>query len=212
MGSRVPGGRGRFQAPAKAVSGWFFTWWFGLRVSGAHNVPRGGPVILAANHISMLDVPLLVVACPRRLTFMAHRGLFGDRFRAWFFHGFGGFPVLSGTTDGAALRTGLSVLSSGDLLGMFSEGTRSRDRPMGPFLHGAAWLSLRSGAPIVPAAITGTEPPSGSGWLRWLRKRRVRIAFGPPIRASENGMGRREAVASLTESVRSAVAHLQDRC
>jgi 1-acyl-sn-glycerol-3-phosphate acyltransferase len=211
MGSRVPDGLGRFQAPARTFSGWFFTWWFGLRVSGAGNVPLGGPVILAANHISMLDVPLLVVACPRPLTFMAKRPLFNDRFRAWFFHGFGGFPVEPGTADGAALRAGLGVLARGDLLGLFAEGTRSRDRPMGPFLLGAAWLSLRSGAPIVPCAITGTEPPAGTGWLRWFRPRRVRIAFGPPMRGSENGMGRREAVAALTETVRSAVAQLQQR-
>jgi 1-acyl-sn-glycerol-3-phosphate acyltransferase len=211
MGSRVPDGLGRFQAPAKTISGWFFRWWFGLRVSGAENVPPSGPVILAPNHSSMLDVPLLVVASPRPVTFMAHRGLFGDRFRAWFFHGFGGFPVQSGTSDGAALRAGLGVLSSGDLLGMFSEGTRSRDRPMGPFLHGAAWLSLRSGAPIVPCSITGTRPPAGAGWLRWLRPRRVWISFGPPMRGGEDGMGHREAVAALTESVRSAVAQLQDR-
>src|SRR5215471_2054780 len=111
MGSRVPDGLGRFQAPAKTLSGWFFTWWFGLRVSGSENVPLTGPVILAANHISMLDVPLVVVASPRPITFMAKRDLFNDRFRAWFFHGFGGFPVVPGATDGAALRTGLSVLS-----------------------------------------------------------------------------------------------------
>ena len=103
-----------------------------------------GPVILAANHLSMLDVPLLVVACPRPVTFMAKRGLFGDRFRTWFFHGFGGFPVRPGTTDGAALRTGLSVLASGDLLGMFAEGTRSRDRPDGavPARRGLALAAL----------------------------------------------------------------------
>ena len=211
MGSRVPDGLGRFQAPSKVVSAWFFRWWFGLRVSGVANVPPAGPVILAANHRSMLDVPLLVVASPRPVTFMAHRGLFGDRFRTWFFHGFGGFPVESGTSDAAALRAGLGVLTAGDLLGMFSEGTRSRDRPMGPFLHGVAWLSLRSGAPIVPCAITGTRPPAGTGWLRWLRPRRVRISFGPPMRGGEDGMGRREAVAALTESVRSAVAQLEDR-
>jgi 1-acyl-sn-glycerol-3-phosphate acyltransferase len=209
MVSRVPDGLGRFQAPAKAISGWFFTWWFGLRVSGVEHVPRSGPAVLAANHISMLDVPLLVVASPRPITFMAKRDLFNDRFRAWFFHGFGGFPVEPGTADGAALRTGLGALAEGELLGLFSEGTRSRERPMGPFLPGAAWLSLRSGAAIVPCAISGTEPPAGSGWLRWLRPRRVRISFGPPIRGSLDGMGHREAVAALTESVRSAVADLR---
>src|SRR5215510_5875911 len=100
MGSRVADGLGRFQEPAKVTSGWFFTWWFQLRVSGAANVPLGGPVILAANHISMLDVPLLVVASPRPITFMAKRDLFNDRFRAWFFRGFGGFPVEPGMADG----------------------------------------------------------------------------------------------------------------
>jgi 1-acyl-sn-glycerol-3-phosphate acyltransferase len=211
MGSRVPGGLGRLQAPAKTCSSWFFAWWFGLRVTGAENVPREGPVIVSANHVSMLDVPLLVVACPRRMTFMAKRDLFKDPFRAWFFHGFGGFPVEPGTTDAAALRTGLAVLASGDLLGMFSEGTRSQGRPMGPFLPGAAWLALRSGVPIVPCAIAGTAPPAGSGWLRWFRPRRVRISFGPPMRGGEDGADRREAVASLTESVRSAVVQLQHR-
>jgi 1-acyl-sn-glycerol-3-phosphate acyltransferase len=211
MDSQVPEGLGRFQAPAKSLSAWAFTLLFRLRVSGASHVPANGPVILAANHRSMLDVPLLVVAFPRPITFMAKRDLFGDRFRAWFFHGFGGFPVEPGTTDGAALRTGLAVLGGGQVLGMFAEGTRSRRRPMGPFLHGVAWLALRSGAPVVPCAITGTEPPAERGWLRWLRPRRVRIAFGAPIHASADGMGRREAVDAVTESVRSAVAQLQDR-
>ena len=144
------------------------------------------------------------------MTFMAKRDLFGDWFRAWFFNGFGGFPVEPGTGDGAALRTGLAVLQSGELLGMFAEGTRSRDRPMGPFLLGAAWLARRTGAPIVPCAIRGTEPFPGPRWLRWLRPRRVRIVFGPPMWAkAANGTGRRESVAAFTDSVRSAVASLQ---
>jgi 1-acyl-sn-glycerol-3-phosphate acyltransferase len=210
MASQVPEGLGRFQAPAKALSGWAFTFLFRLRVSGASHVPDRGPVIVASNHQSMLDVPLLVVACPRRMTFMAKRGLFGGWFRRWFFHGFGGFPVEPGTGDGAALRTGLTVLGSGDLLGVFAEGRRSRGEPMGPFLLGAAWLSLRSGAAIVPCSITGTEPPPGTGWLRWLRPRTVRIAFGAPIAsAPPDGKVRREAIAALTDSVRSAVASLQ---
>jgi 1-acyl-sn-glycerol-3-phosphate acyltransferase len=158
----------------------------------------------------MLDVPLLVVACPRPVTFMAKRGLFNGRLWSAFFHGFGGFPVEPGTGDGAALRTGLDVLRTGALLGVFAEGTRSLSGPMGPFLHGAAWLSLHSGAPIVPCAIAGTEPPSGNAWWRWLRPRRVRIAFGPPISLDRaGGKVSREAVAALTESVRSAVASLQ---
>jgi 1-acyl-sn-glycerol-3-phosphate acyltransferase len=210
MGSAVPQGLGRFQAPAKALGGWAFKLLFGLRVTGASHVPARGPVIVAANHPSMLDVPLLVVACPRPVTFMAKRGLYRGRFSSAFFSGFGGFPVEPGRVDHAALRTGVAVLEAGAVLGMFAEGTRSYRGPMGPFLHGTAWLALHAGAPIVPCAITGTEPPGGTGWLRWLRPRRVRIAFGPPIEAGpRDGPVRRQAVAGLTESVRSAVASLR---
>jgi 1-acyl-sn-glycerol-3-phosphate acyltransferase len=210
MGSRVPEGLGRFQAPAKVLGGLAFVLLFRLRVAGAAHVPARGPVIVASNHRSMLDVPLLVVASPRAVTFMAKRGLFNGRLWSAFFHGFGGFPVEPGTGDEAALRTGLDVLRTGALLGMFAEGTRSFRGPMGPFLHGAAWLSLHSGAPIVPCAITGTEPPAGAGWWRWLGRRRVRIAFGAPISGgAADGKVSREAVAALTESVRSAVVSLQ---
>jgi 1-acyl-sn-glycerol-3-phosphate acyltransferase len=210
MGSRVPDGLGRFQAPAKALGGWAFTFLFRLRVVGALHIPVRGPVIVASNHRSMLDVPLLVVACPRPVTFMAKRGLFNGRLWSAFFRGLGGFPVEPGTGDGSALRTGLDVLRTGAFLGVFAEGTRSFRGPMGPFLHGAAWLSLHSGAPIVPCAITGTEPPAGTGLLRWLGPRRVRIAFGAPISGGPaGGKVSREAVAALTESVRSAVASLQ---
>jgi 1-acyl-sn-glycerol-3-phosphate acyltransferase len=211
MGSRVPSGLGRFQAPAKSLLGWLLGALFRMRVDGASRVPSRGPVIVAANHRSMLDVPLLVVACPRAVTFMAKRGLFKGGLWSAFFHGFGGFPVEPGTGDGAALRAGLSVLRSGAVLGMFAEGTRSFRGPMGPFLQGAAWLSLRSGAPIVPCAISGTEPPPGTGLLRWLRPRRVRISFGAPIATgAPTGKVSREAVAALTETVRSAVAVLQE--
>jgi 1-acyl-sn-glycerol-3-phosphate acyltransferase len=210
MGREVPASLGRFQPTAKALAGWAFTLLFGLRVDGAPHVPDSGPVIVAANHRSMLDVPLLVVASPRPVTFMAKRGLFRGRFWTALFHGLGGFPVEPGTSDRGALDMGMAVLHAGAVLGVFPEGTRSFRGPMGPFLNGTAWLALRSGAAIVPCAIVGTERPSGTGWRRWLWPRRVRISFGPPIGvATPDGPVRRESVAALTESVRSAVAFLQ---
>jgi 1-acyl-sn-glycerol-3-phosphate acyltransferase len=210
MGQKVPASLGRFQSMAKTLAGWAFTLLFHLKVDGAAHVPKGGPVIVAANHRSMLDVPLLVVAFPRPVTFMAKRTLFHGRFWTAFFHGLGGFPVEPGQGDHGALKTGMAVLGAGAVLGVFPEGTRSFREPMGPFLNGAAWLALRSGAPIVPCAIVGTERPVGTSWWRWLRPRRVRISIGPPIAAGPlDGPVRRTSVASLTESVRSAVASLQ---
>lgn len=211
MGAEVPASLGRFQSTAKALAGWAFTLLFRLDVDGAAHVPSAGPLIIAANHRSMLDVPLLVVASPRRVTFMAKRNLFRGRFWTALFHGLGGFPVEAGTGDRGALDMGMAVLDAGAVLGVFPEGTRSFRGPMGPFLNGTAWLALRSGAPIVPCAIVGTERPAGEGWRRWLRLRRVRISFGSPIGVgAPDGPVRREAVAVLTESVRSAVASLQE--
>jgi 1-acyl-sn-glycerol-3-phosphate acyltransferase len=210
MGQTVPASLGRFQSTVKTLAGWAFTLLFRLRVDGASHVPDAGPVILAGNHRSMLDVPLLVVASPRPVTFMAKRGLFRGRLWTALFHGLGGFPVEPGTSDRGALDMGMAVLDAGAVLGVFPEGTRSFRGPMGPFLNGTAWLALRSGAPIVPCAIVGTEPPAGTSWWRWLRPRRVGITFGPPIVAGPlDGPVRRTSVASLTESVRSAVASLQ---
>jgi len=210
MGQAVPASLGRFQSTAKTLAGWAFTLLFRLRVDGASHVPGTGPVILAGNHRSMLDVPLLVVASPRPVTFMAKRSLFRGRLWTTLFHGLGGFPVEPGTSDRGALDMGMAVLDAGAALGVFPEGTRSFRGPMGPFLNGAAWLALRSGAPIVPCAIVGTERPAGTGWWRWLRLRRVRISFGPPIVVGPlDGPVRRESVAALTENVRSAVAALQ---
>ena len=210
MGGEVPASLGRFQSTARTFAGWAFTLLFRLRVDGAAQVPAGGPLIVAANHRSMLDVPLLVVASPRPVTFMAKRSLFRGRLWTALFHSLGGFPVEPGTTDRGALDMGMAVLDAGAVLGVFPEGTRSFRGPMGPFLNGAAWLALRSGAPIVPCAIVGTERPAGTGWWRWLRLRRVRISFGPPIVVGPlDGPVRRESVAALTENVRSAVASLQ---
>jgi 1-acyl-sn-glycerol-3-phosphate acyltransferase len=210
MGAEVPASLGRFQSTAKALAGWAFRLLFGLHVDGTAHVPSAGPLIVAANHRSMLDVPLLVVASPRPVTFMAKRDLFRGRFWTALFHGLGGFPVETRTGDRAALDMGMAVLGAGAVLGVFPEGTRSFRGPMGPFLNGTAWLALRSGAPIVPCAIVGTERPAGKGWRRWLRPRRVRISFGPPIAVGTlDGPVRREAVAVLTESVRSAVVSLQ---
>lgn len=207
---RVPPRLGWLQQSSKRWSGWAFRWFCHLRVEGADRVPASGPVIVAANHRSMLDVPLVVVACRRPVAFMAHRDLFGDPARAAFFNAMGGYPVdPQRRRDTGALAFGAAVLEDGGVLGLFPEGTRSRRGPMGPFLPGVAWLALRAGVAVVPCGIAGTEPPRGRGGARWLRRRRVRIAFGPAIRPEPvAGRAGRAEVEALTERVRAAVEAL----
>ena len=205
---RIPAGLGRFQQPIKAIAGWAFAWQARLRVEGAENVPPTGPVIIAANHRSMLDVPLLVIACPRRVTFMAKRELFADPIRSWGFHVLGGFPVRREMADVRAMDIGLAVLERGEVLGLYTEGTRSRSREMRPFLKGGAWLALKSGAPIVPAGISGTErSPAGH---RLLIRKSVRIAFGNaiPVEPVNGARERRERAGELTDQLLEAITSL----
>src|SRR5439155_21113624 len=112
--------------------------------------------IVAANHRSMWDIPMLVVACPRRIVFMAKRELYKNVLLNRLWLELGGFPVRRQIADLKAIDNALEVLDRGLALGLYPEGTRSFTGEMLPFLKGAAWLALRTGTPIVPCAITGT--------------------------------------------------------
>ncbi len=208
-GSRIPAGIGRLQATVKEIALPIFRWQSRLQVTGAEHVPSTGPAIVAANHRSMLDVPLLVMACPRPIVFMGKRELFADPFRRWLFHTTGGFPVRREILDIRAIDIALAVLERGEVLGMYPEGTRSRTGKLLPFLKGAAWLALRTAAPIVPCGIIGTERDRRPGAPPPLRKK-VRIAFGPPIQVQreDDPEARRRKADEVTEDLLTAVVAL----
>jgi len=173
----LPRAIGALQSFSGLVGGWALRWWFAMRVEGAANVPRSGSAILAMNHESSLDIPLSVVACPREIVFMAKRELFKNAFVRWWIRMLGGFRVDRDSFDLRAIRMALSVLARKQVLGMYPEGTRSPGELL-PFLNGAAWLALRTGASIVPCAISGTDRSSEA---RRPRRMRVRVSFAPPI-------------------------------
>ena len=208
-GSRIPPGIGQLQSFVKAVIRPVFRWQSRLHVTGAENVPSTGPAIIAANHRSMLDVPLLVLAAPRPMTFMGKRELFGDPLRRWAFRAMGGFPVRREIADIRAIDVALAVLDRDEVLGMYPEGTRSRTTTMLPFLKGAAWLALRTAAPIVPCGIIGTERDPERGAMPPIRKT-VRITFGPPIQVEreDDPATRRRKADELTDQLLQAVTAL----
>jgi 1-acyl-sn-glycerol-3-phosphate acyltransferase len=199
----LPPGIGGLQGFADAVGGPALRWWFRLRVEGADNVPIRGPAVLAMNHESALDIPITVVACPRRITFMAKKELYKNAFVAWALRRLGGFRVDRDRFDLPAVRAALASIDRGDLLGMYPEGTRSPGRLL-PFLHGAAWVALARGVPIVPCSISGTDRAD-----RASRPGRVavRVAFHPPLPADrvDDPVERRRRAAELTEELRGAV-------
>jgi 1-acyl-sn-glycerol-3-phosphate acyltransferase len=199
---------GRLQGVARAICEPALRWYFHLTVRGAERVPSRGPVVMAANHESMWDIPLLVMASTRPIVFMAEEGVLGSPAASWFFTRLGSFPVRRGAGDLRAIRAALSVVRSDRVLGIYPEGTRRRGALM-PFRPGAAWLALVSGAPLVPAGITGTGDVVSKG--RWFpRRAQVRIAFGEPIAVARepNPHKRLDQTPELTDRLRSVVERL----
>src|SRR6185436_6102865 len=123
-----------------------------VKVSGRANVPKTGPVILAANHRSFLDSLFLPLVIGRRVTFVAKAEYFDSKKTAWFFRGVGQIPIRreGGSASEGALAAATDVLDGDGVFGIYPEGTRTRDG----FTHrghtGAARLAMRTGAPIVP--------------------------------------------------------------
>lgn len=126
-----------------------------LRVTGLDNVPKEGPFLMAANHISMVDVPVVMAVLPRRPSIMAKDDLY-KKYLIWFWNWGGAVKVRRSTTDRAALRIALETLQKGIPFGIFPEGTRIRSEALGPALPGAGMLALRAKVPVVPIALTGT--------------------------------------------------------
>ncbi len=149
------------------------------QVKGIENVPSQGPVLVVANHLNLADPPLLFVSLGRKVVFMAKEELFRSRFIGYFISGLGAFPVHRGQLDRKALRRADQLLADGMVLVTFPEGTRSKSGQLQPAFSGSALIALRSGVPILPVGITGTERIKGVAWL--LRCPRVTVNIGQPF-------------------------------
>lgn len=202
-------GVGRAQTAVKLLVGPLLRRYFSMEITGAEGVPRDGPVILAPNHDSMWDVPLLGVGSPRPIVFMAKSDVFSNPLKAWFFTVLGGFPVKRGGRDFEAVKRSLAVVRAGRALCLYPEGTRHRGDELGPFLPGAAWIALAEGVPLVPIGIRGT----GGIWPKGSlvpRRARVRIAFGESIEVGREprSAARRQRIEELTTELHGRVAAL----
>lgn len=159
---------------AKAI----FRWFFGIKYSGLENVPEG-PCIVAANHRSHLDPPVLNSVLPRPLVFLAKEELFKPPL-GWFLKHMRAIPVRR-RGDFEVLKISLDLLNKGLQIGIFPEGTRAQP---GKFLKpkaGVGILAVKSGVPVVPVLIEGTDRslPRGAKFPRPFGDIRVRI--GQPL-------------------------------
>jgi 1-acyl-sn-glycerol-3-phosphate acyltransferase len=134
----------------------------GLQVHGLENVPMEGAVIIAPNHASLFDPPLVGCTVPRKVTTMGKAELFekktfGLKILGWIIRRMGSFPVKRGAPDRRALRMALRVLHNGEALVIFPEGTRTRSGELGPAEHGVALIAHSTKAPVVPMYLKGTQ-------------------------------------------------------
>src|SRR5688572_33511606 len=153
-----------------------------MHVSGAEHIPAEGAAIVAPNHKSFWDSFFIGVCTRRHVRFMAKTELIEARYGRMLVR-LGAFPVRRGQADEDALETARTVLRQGGLLALFPEGTRVRDPDnLGHPRRGAGRLALETGAPLVPAAITGTDRL----FLGPIPKpKRVQLALAPPIPAAD---------------------------
>lgn len=176
------------------------------QVIGKENIPQGGPLIIVANHLSLVDPPLLGASIDRKTMFMAKKELFHYRVVRHFVRSFGAFPVHRGRLDKQGLRQAYQVLDNGLALVMFPEGMRSRNGQLRNAFSGAAMIACHTGTPILPIGISGTEVFERPRWL-WHRPR-ITVNIGQPfyLPAPRSRLTKQE----LAESTTSIMQHIAE--
>ncbi len=175
----------------------------GLKVEGRENIPDKGAIIVAPNHKSYWDPPVIGVAFHNRVIhYMAKEELFRNPIFGWIIRQFGTFPVKRGTVDRAAVRQAVRELKSGNPLGIFPEGTRIKREGLGRFHSGMASLALMTGTPVIPVAVLGSmDLPKKNGPLAVLIGKPIAVAKERPTD---------EKVAELNEKVKGEIQRLMD--
>ena len=186
--------------------------WFRVSVRGTEHVPAEGAFILSPVHRSYLDFAMVLATTKRRMRFLAKDSLWrGQGFWAKLFTALGGIPVARGTADREALRACIAVIEAGEPLVMFPEGTRQRGPEVQHCFDGPAFVQSRTGVPIVPVGIGGSEGamPKGSTIPKF---RKVRVVIGAPLLATEaeGPKARRAALRARTTELHDVIQDLFD--
>lgn len=170
---------------ARTLALWFVRLRFRLSVHDASRVPRDGGLVIASNHISGWDPPVVGVAVPRALSFMAKKELFDKPASRLLMRGLRAFPVDRSRSDVGAVKEAMRRLRNGAAIGVFAQGTRSDGDAEA--LDGAAYLAQRAKVPLQPVAI-------------WREGRRFHVRFGEPM--TVEGRSREAVRAATVETMR----------
>lgn len=197
---------------SKTLALWFSKVWFRLRVEGRERFPAEGPVIVVANHASYIDPPMVGISSPRWLLFLAQAGLARFAPARWWMARVGVTLIDRDSPSKEALRLLSDSLKAGHPVGIFPEGTRSKDGRIGPFRNGVEFLVRRTGASVLPVGIDGSQRAMPrSAWLP--RPRKVVVRFGElwaPERVLAEG-GNEALRACVAELAGAELRALRDR-
>lgn len=186
--------------------------WCRLTVEGRANVPRTGPFILAPTHRSIIDSPVASAVTWRRMRFMgADKWWEKNRQFGWLLSALGGFPVTRGTADREALKRCIAVLEGGEPLVLFPEGERKSGPVIHPLFDGAAYVAVKTGVPIVPVGIGGSERVMPKG-TTMVYPRKIHVVVGRPIHppTTTGGSSQRQAIKAMTAEVHAELQRLYD--
>ena len=185
----------------RPLAAWLVRRRWTVQVHGADHVPAEGGVILAANHVGAIDGPLLAVLAPRPVHALTKQEMFSGPLGGLLRRA-GQVPLDRFHPDPAAIRSCLRVLRDGGAVGIFPEGTRGAGR-LERFHHGAAYLALVTGAPVVPVTMIGTRPPGGGTNALPARGEPVDVVLGEAWRTAQQPWPRtREQVGAASVLLR----------
>lgn len=202
------------ETKTREVMKWGFAWLilyplfkalFGMRIEGTENVRRKKRVIIAPNHISSWDPPLVGVASPRELYFLAKEDLFIPNvlFR-WLITTYNAIPIKRETGGKDALKKALKLLKEEKAVVIFPEGTRNKtEKELLPFKEGVALLAIKTNSPVVPTCVKGPRKPF---WTWVLRKEQLKVKFGKPLYPS-NFKGK-DGMHRLTEEIEKSIRRM----
>jgi len=182
---------------------YFFKVFCRFKIIGAQHIPTSGGAIIASNHISLWDPPVMSAACSRSINFMAKEELFSISMFKWLITKLKAFPVRRGTADRTAIRYAINLLKNGEILGVFPEGTRSKSGELGKPEPGIAMIVLKAGVPIIPAAIIGTNKVFKCGCIF----PQFIVKFGKPIIVNGE-KGDKEMMAKISDTIMEEISYL----
>lgn len=192
-----------FYVIAKGICKLLFMVFFRMQYYGVENIPKEGPLVIASNHLSLLDPPVIGTCADRKVHFMAKKELFVPVL-GYIYRLLGAFPVKRGGADKAAIKQGIDILQKGEVLAIFPEGTRSKTGKLGKAEPGALMMASKARAAIVPCCVAGTDlKRAGRIWPK------VTVRFGKPMYFPADIPLTKEILLELSEEMMKRIEALQ---